>query len=304
MEGSTEIEFRNVFAKHFYGIDAAVAPFVSLTHHEANERRRTWDIPPFGEQQMKTIPQFMGRNIKDFRHLVQWVKQKGYDELNWNLGCPVKRVIRRGRGCGMLKYPDEIKLFLDEVFNNNEINFSIKTRLGLEEADECFKLLEIYNQYPIKEIVLHPRTGKQSYRGEVMLDYFAAFLRLSKHEIVYNGDINTVDDYLKIKKMFPSVSRIMIGRGLLKDPFLAEKIKDFQTKSKPRIERFINFHQDLFNVLEIEFREKSELLGRMKGYWHYFSHLFNNRDEVFKSISRSKNLEEYHARVDEMITLI
>ncbi len=301
MEGSTEIEFRNVFAKHFNGIDAAVAPFVSLTHHEANERRRSWDIPIAAKQQMKTIPQFMGRNIIDFRHLVNWIKDRGYEEINWNLGCPVKRVIRRGRGCGMLKYPDEIIFFLDEVFNNNEIKFSIKTRLGLEEADEYFKLLEIYNQYPIKEIILHPRTGEQSYRGEVMLSYFEEFLRLSKNEIVYNGDINTVDEYLKIKKMFPSVSRIMIGRGLLKDPFLAENIKGIHTKSNFRMQRFSDFHDELFNVLEIEFREKSELLGRMKGYWHYFSHLFKNRDEVFKIISRSENLDEYLQIVQRII---
>ena len=302
LEGCTEIEFRNVFAVHFKGVDAAIAPFVSLMHHNADEKRRSWGIPRLSEQKMNTIPQFMGRNIKDFNHLYEWIKFMGYDELNWNLGCPSKRVVRRGRGCGMLQFPDEIRFFLDGVFNHPDIQFSIKTRLGLQNPDECFQLIGIYNQYPLKELILHPRIGTQMYSGEVMHKYFEECLRLSKNKIVYNGDINTLSDYHKIKTMYPAVDRIMIGRGLIKDPFLAEKIKgilpvdcDFDKS------RFLAFYEDLFQVFKQKFNNTDELLGKMKDYWRYFSHLFKDRNEVFKYISRSKDLSGFHSRIYEII---
>lgn len=302
LEGCTEFVFRNIFSKHFYGLDAAIAPFVSLNHHAISEKNRKWDIPHNDLQGMKTIPQFMGRNVKSFYQLVEWLKNKGYDEINWNLGCPSKRVVKKGRGSGQLQYPDEIKQFLDEVLPNIDIGLSIKTRLGFENPDECFKLFELYNQYPIKEIVLHPRLGKQMYSGEVNLDYFEECLRLSKNELVYNGDIKTANDFEMIRKRFPSVKRFMIGRGLIKDPFLAEKIKGLiDPEAAFDKDRFINFHEELFDSLDQIFWNKHELMGKMKEYWLSFSYLFNDRNTVSKYVVRSKDIEELYSRIKEIL---
>ena len=303
LEGYTEIDFRNVFARHFGGVDAAVAPFVSLMHHDLEDKRRSWDIPHSDEQGLRTIPQFMGRNVKDFKHLAKWVKFKGYEGLNWNLGCPSKRVVRRGRGSGLLQYPDEIRYFLDEIFKDIEVEFSIKTRLGLESPEESYQLFEIYNQYPLKEIILHPRLGTQMYKGEVMLEHFEEILHLSKNEIVYNGDINNLKDYQRIIEKFPSISRIMLGRGLMKDPFLAERIKELLPSDLLiEKERFLKFHDDLCHIFEGKFSSEHELLGKLKDYWRYFSFYFNDRNEVFKYLSRSHDLDEFQLRIHEIIT--
>ena len=302
LEGVTEIEFRNIFIKHFHGVDAAIAPFVSLNHHDSNEKRRRWNIPHSDIQGMKTIPQFMGRNIKDFFHLIQWIKDRGYSEINWNLGCPMKRVVRKGRGSGQLKYPEQIKFFLDEVLNKADIDFSIKTRLGLNDPDECFQLIELYNQYPLKEVILHPRIGIQIYSGDVKLDYFEECLRLSKNELVYNGDINTAADFNKIKSLFPSVNRFMLGRGLLRDPFLAEKIKGLiNPQSTLDKIRFIKYHEELHSTFDDKLWNKEEFLGKMKEYWRSFSYLFEDRNEVVKYIVRSKDMDEFLNRVDEVV---
>lgn len=303
LEGLTEIEFRNVFTKHFGGIDAAIAPFVSLMNHEATDKRRSWDIPIVDDQLMKTVPQFMGRNIKDFHHLAQWIVDKGYNEINWNLGCPVKRVVRRGRGCGQLKQPDEIKYFLDEVFRNQQIGFSIKTRLGLDNPDEIYKLIEIYNQYPLTELILHPRIGKQLYSGEIMFDYLDDCVSLSKNKFVYSGDIKTVSDFKIITEKFPSIKRIMIGRGLLKDPFLAEKIKGIRPiNAPPDFKRLLNYLEELYIVFDAKFWNKIELLGKMKNYWQFLSFLFDDRNRVFKYIVHSKDMKEYHQRIREILS--
>lgn len=302
LEGVTEIDFRNIFAKYFTGVDAAIAPFVTLNRHDINEKIRGWNIPSIKHQKMITIPQFMGRNFNDFDHLAKWVKHKGYDEINWNLGCPVKRVIRKGRGCGQLKYPDEIRQFLDIVLPKYDIKFSIKTRLGLSDPDECFKLIELYNDYPLSEIILHPRIGAQLYSGEVNLDYFEECLKISKNELVYNGDIRTLKDFENIQNRFPSVKKIMLGRGLLRDPFLAEKIKGLtDPTAKFDKARFNAFHHELFNTLEAKFWNKKELLGKMKEYWLSFSYLFDDRNTVSKFIVRSQSLEEFKSRVLETI---
>lgn len=303
LEGCTEIEFRNVFAKHFGGIDATIAPFVSLNHHNINEKVRKWNIPQSDLQGMKTIPQFLGRNVQDIFHLAEWVKCKGYDEINWNLGCPSKRVVKKGRGSGQLQYPDQIKEFLDEVLPNIDIQFSIKTRLGFNDPDEIFQLIELFNQYPLKEVTIHPRIGKQMYSGEVSLDHFEECIKLSTNELVYNGDIKTVEDFKMIKTRFPSVKRFMIGRGLLKDPFLAEKIKNvIDPKADFNKARFINFYAELFEVFDQLFWNKNELMGKMKEYWLSFSYLFEDRNTVSKYIVRSKDMEEFRSRVKEILT--
>jgi tRNA-dihydrouridine synthase B len=302
LEGVTEIDYRNIYAKYFEGVDAAIAPFVTLNRHDINEKIRGWNIPSTEHQKMITIPQFMGRNLNDFDHLAKWVKHKGYDEINWNLGCPVKRVVRKGRGCGQLKHPDEIRQFLDVILPKYDLKFSIKTRLGLSDPDECFKLIELYNDYPLSEIILHPRIGAQLYSGEVKLDYFEECLKISKNELVYNGDIRTIEDFENIRKRFPSVKKFMLGRGLLRDPFLAEKIKGL---TDPNAEfdkaRFSAFHHDLFTTLETKFWNKKELLGKMKEYWLSFSYLFEDRNTVSKYIVRSQDLAEFNARVLETI---
>jgi len=302
LEGVTEIDFRNIFAKYLGGVDAAVAPFVTLNRFDINEKIKGWNIPSVEHQKMITIPQFMGRNFNDFDHLAKWVKHKGYDEINWNLGCPVKRVVRKGRGCGQLKYPDEIRQFLDVILPKYDLKFSIKTRLGLSNPDECFKLFELYNDYPLSEIILHPRIGTQLYSGEVNLDYFEECLKISKNELVYNGDIRSPENFKSIQKRFPTVKKIMLGRGLLRDPFLAEKIKGLNDSEKSFDKsRFMAFHNELFITLENKFWNKKELLGKMKEYWLSFSYLFDDRNSVSKYIVRSQTLEEFHARVEETI---
>ncbi len=299
LEGINGLEFRNVFARHFGGVDEAIAPFVSLNHPEIRERIKSWDIPAADQQEMKTIPQFMGRNVRDFLHLAKWVTHKGYEEINWNLGCPVRKVVSKGRGCGQLKFPDQIRAFLEALLPNIAIKFSIKTRLGLDDPDEIFALMELYNDYPLHQVFLHPRIGRQMYSGEVMLDYFEECLKISRHELVFNGDIKTPDDFKRIQQKFPQTRKFMIGRGLLADPFLAEKIRDSEVIYDKS--RFMAFHDELYAVLESKFWNKVELLGKMKEYWLSFSYLLENREPVKKMIVRSQSLEEYQANVREIM---
>ncbi len=302
LKGTTEIIFRNIYAKYFQGIDIAIATFVPLNHHKSKEKVRKWDIPPASKQKIKTIPQFLGRNLKDLAHLIKWIQYYGYDELNWNLGCPVSKIVKKGRGCGQLEKPQEIEDFLDAIFDNFEIKLSIKTRLGMSHPDEVFKLIEIYNKYPLKELIVHPRIGKQLYSGSVYYDYFEEVLKLSKNPMVYNGDIKTREDFLKIRERFPKVKKIMIGRGVLKDPFLPEKIKGIYTETIPDFYRFKAFHDELSSTLQPIFREEDEFVGKMKEYWRSFAYLFEDRNATFKYVARSKNQKEFESRVEEVLT--
>jgi tRNA-dihydrouridine synthase len=301
LKNSTEINFRNIFAKHFQGIDITIDPFVSLNAADSTDKVRKWNIPNVNKQLMNVIPQFLGRNLKDFYHFVKWIKYHGYTELNWNLGCPVSKIVKKGRGCGQLEKPDEIKAFLDDIFSNIDIGFSIKTRLGMHDPEECFKLIEIYNQYPLKELIIHPRIGKQLYSGDIQLDYFEELLRLSKNELVYNGDIKTKEDFKNISTRFPSVKKFMLGRGILKDPFLAERIKGIYTDDKSDMKRFIPFYQDLFKIFQEIFRDEDKLAGKMKEYWRSFAYMFEDRNAVAKYVLRSQSLKEFNDRVDNIL---
>lgn len=111
---------------------------------------------------------------------------------------------RRHNGSGMLPYPEEVKALLSEAIDRHpDIRFSVKLRLGWEQAEECLALLPLFNELPLAHIILHPRLGKQQYKGEVDLEGFEAFYKECTHPLLYNGDLHTVEDIRSVTTRFP-----------------------------------------------------------------------------------------------------
>ncbi|HCR83146.1 MAG TPA: diguanylate cyclase, partial [Lachnospiraceae bacterium] len=93
------------------------------------------------------------------------LQQYGYGEVNLNLGCPSKTVVAKGRGSGFLAFPDKLDAFLEEIFEHTDMKISIKTRIGKESPEEFERLLGIYNQYPLEELIIHPRVQMDFYKN-------------------------------------------------------------------------------------------------------------------------------------------
>ncbi len=301
LRGFTNALYRNLYSVHFQGIDAAISPFINTLSAKQINRSHIKDILPENNHGMPVVPQIIGNDPAGFIQLATKFHDLGFDTVNWNLGCPAPMVANKRRGSGMLPYPGLIKAFLDEVMPRIPTRLSIKTRIGREKKEEIFNLLPIFNQYPLEELIIHPRTGVQMYAGEVDLVTFAECLPLLKIPVTYNGDIFDYDSFIKLQKRFKTVSRWLIGRGVLSNPFLPEILRSGAENIPQPIERFKNFHDDLFEAYRAELSGQSHLLDKMKSYWLYFFRSFENGETVFKKIKKINSLNKYEEITDKFL---
>jgi tRNA-dihydrouridine synthase B len=293
LRGLTEYIYRNAFSRHFDGFDAAVAPFIPTITAARFKKTHLKDVLPENNQAMPIIPQIIGNNPEDFIPLAKRLFDLGYATVNWNLGCPFPMVANKQRGSGLLPYPQKIEAFLEATISAIPNRLSIKARLGRKKTDEILALLQIFNQYPLDEVIVHPRTGQQMYDGTPDLDMFEKCLEVSAHNTVYNGDINDLDTFKAFSQRFKTVNRWMVGRGALADPFLPAAIKTGQNGSTGKVEGFRAFYDDLFEQYRQAFHGPGHLLDRMKGFWTYFSRSFKDSHKIKKKIHRTQNLNRY-----------
>lgn len=297
LEGITGWIFRSALYKCFGGFDKYFVPFIrpnQMGHFSAREKK---DILPAHNEGMYTVPQILTNKPEDFIRTAAKLKEYGYEEINLNLGCPSRTVVTKGRGSGFLAYPDRLDAFLDEIFEKCDIRISIKTRLGMEEPEEFYHLLEIYNKYPMEELIIHPRVQKDFYKNTANLKLFSEILPESRNPVCYNGDIFTPDDYERFVNLQPSVERIMTGRGVLADPALARRIRGGSAAGKEELRRF---HELLYAGYCEEMSGDRTILYKMKELWTYLAPRFTNYKKYAKKIKKAEKCPVYEKVVEEL----
>ena len=302
LEGITTYIYRRAYHTHYRAMDKYFTPFlVPHTKKDFNTREKN-DILPEHNRGMYLVPQILANDSEGFLNTVQKLKGYGYQEVNLNLGCPSKTVVSKGRGSGFLIYTDELNRFLDEIYTKSDVKISIKTRIGKYGADEWGKLLEIYNQYPLEELIVHPRIQQQFYKGKPDLSAFEDAMKECKHPLCYNGDIFGAEDIEKIKEQFPELSCVMLGRGILRNPELVEVIET--GKDGIDIKRLRAFHDQIYeDYQEVSCGDKN-VLFKMKELWCYLGMLFPGEDKLLKKIRKAEKLGKYEAIVDELFSLL
>jgi tRNA-dihydrouridine synthase B len=298
LKGFTDAVFRRTYVEHFSGFEGAVAPFITAIPSERLTERHTRDVLPGPNGGMALVPQILGCVSADFICLSNRLHGLGYPEVNWNLGCPFRPVVKKKRGSGLLPFPGLVDEFLDQIVPSLAGRLSIKMRLGRSEPDEIFSLLPVLNRYPIERIIIHPRTGRQMYGGRPDLEAFQACLEASRHRLVYNGDITSLNDFQILAQRFPRVDSWMIGRGALTDPFLPAVIKAGRNDISARVEKFKAFYDDLFQRYQAMLYGPGHLLDRMKGFWKYFAAAFTTGPDIEKRIHRTFKLSRYVETVE------
>lgn len=294
VKGVTDRVFRKTFASFFSGIDLAVAPFVTMSDSD----KKFSDLSPAANEGMKTVPQILAKSAEEFISLAVRLADNGSDEINWNLGCPFKKVIDSGKGAALLKSPDLIESLLDEIFNSPLPLISVKMRLGMDDPHEIIHLLEIMNNYPIHEIIIHARTADQMYEGDVNIPAFNEAAKISRHRIVYNGDIKKPGDIELISESTGELWGWMIGRGILVNPFLAEEIRTGMIlTADEKIKRLKEFLDTLFEEYNSELHSPAHVLDKMRGIWYYLSQSFENGHKIDKKIRKTGSVRHYRDEV-------
>lgn len=302
IQGITDYVFRNTFQKHFGGVDVFYSPFLRLDKEMQLKKSKLKDVLPENNKDINLIPQILTNNADEFIYFSNYLFDLGYEEVNWNLGCPFAMLVNRNLGSGLLPHFEKIGSVLEKVITVIQSKVSVKMRLGLEKEDDIFKILPILNNYPITEIIIHPRTGKQMYKGEVNLDFFEKSLDLTQHKVSYNGDINTLDKFQTLKDRFKSIDSWMIGRGLVSNPFLAEHIKGEDITKEDKMGRFKSFHDEHVDNYLSSYSGPSHLLNKMRAFWEYFALSFTNSHKVYKRIKKANSIEKYYVAVEQNCT--
>ena len=292
LEGITGSIFRTTYDDFFGGIDAYYTPFVTTRDGGIMKNKEKKDILPENNPGINLVPQIMTTKSEEFLQAAKHMEEMGYKEVNLNLGCPSGTVVPKGKGSGFLREPEKLDLFLEEVYKRCPIDISIKTRIGFESPEEFPKLLNIYNKYPVKLLIIHLRTRQEMYTGNVHPEVFEYAGKNSKNPICYNGDILTKEAVDNIEKTYPDTEFVMIGRGYLRFPGFVgnDTLKgDYNDK-----QRLINFAEELKRrYAEVLFGDRP-LLFKMKELWTHMKDSFEDGDKLFKKIKKSKTIDEYN----------
>ncbi len=297
LEGITGWIYRNAVHECFGGFDRYFIPFISpnqMGHFSAREKK---DIRPDHNKGMEAVPQILTNRAEDFLRTAAKLGEYGYGEINLNLGCPSKTVVTKKRGAGFLSDPDGLDRFLEEIFGRCQLKISVKTRIGVESPDEFGRLMEIYNRYPMTELIIHPRVQKDFYKNTPDLNVFGEALAMSGSPVCYNGDITSVEDYRRMKKRFPDLDRMMMGRGVLADPSLARRIRGGKRADKAELRRF---HDMLYEAYSQEMSGDRTILYKMKEFWSYLAPAFTNYKKYAKKIKKSEKCYIYEDVIEEL----
>ena len=297
--GMTNYRYRNLFTKYFGGIDKYFAPFVTSVNAEIINPTLLKDLMPERNSVEYLVPQILSNNGDDFKRMAKAIIDLGYKEVNWNIGCPFSIVTRKNKGAGILAHPDKIRQFLDIVMNNPVCPVSIKMRLGMNDIADFRTVIPIINEYPVSELIIHGRTGKQAYKGVIHKNEMAEAFSLSTIPTVYNGDIFEYSDYELLTKHFPDTHTFMLGRGALSNPFLPSRMKGIHIDSSKKQTILKQFHDELYTAYENSLYGGKHLMDKMKSIWIYLAVHLKEGDELLKNIKRAKTVDTYNIVLSE-----
>lgn len=302
LQGFTDFRFRNAFHQYFGGIDTFYAPYIRLQGKLVIKNSYQIDLAPENNSTLEVIPQVITNDPDEFVFVAKYVQSLGYKELNWNLGCPYPMVTKSGMGSGLICQPARIEEVLHKAHNETDIIVSMKMRMGYENPEEILDTFPILDKFPLKNIAIHARIGKQLYKGPVDLNAFEKCVNSTKHKLYYNGDITSVAAFKAIKERFSTIDHFMIGRGLIADPFLPSMIKNNTTEyPKDRWDIFSAFHDTIYQQYDAYLSGPTPIRMKMLGFWQYFAETTSNPHKTFKAIKKATNPMKYREAVSQIL---
>jgi tRNA-dihydrouridine synthase len=297
MEGITGYIYRNAHAAFFNHIDKYFSPFIIANQHGNYKSKVIKDILPENNRGIPLIPQLLTNNSMDFIQTAMKMKELGYQEINLNLGCPSGTVVAKGKGSGFLSKPEALDRFLEEIFSEQVMKISVKTRIGKDDPEEFFTLIEIFNKYPMEELIIHPRIQKDFYKNKPNLAIFQEAIKLSKNPLCYNGDLHSVKDYREFVEHYPMIDTVMLGRGLITNPGLINELMDHVKTDK---EKLRGFHDIILAEYQSVLSGDRNVLFKMKELWFYMVEMFTNSEKHAKKIRKAEKLKDYVDAVNRL----
>lgn len=298
LEGITGYIYRTTYEKYYGGVDKYFSPFVVTRDRGIMKKKELRDILPENNQGITLIPQLLTNQAENFIQAAAQMEALGYEEVNLNLGCPSGTVVSKGRGAGFLGNLLPLERFLYEIFEKCSCEISIKTRIGVEDVEEFPEILKLYNQFPVKELIIHPRTRREFYKGIPHEEVFQDAYEKSRNPLCYNGDVVDRKGVARLERTYPELGSVMIGRGFLARPGFcgnADRKEDEQEQLVLRA-----FVEELLARYREVMSGEIHALHKMKEVWIYMAPHFTNYEKYLKKIKKTNKMAEYLVTVEQL----
>jgi tRNA-dihydrouridine synthase len=302
-QGITGFVFREVYTTHFPTIDKLFTPFFSNIIKSKSLDRKGRELQNSTQNRATLVPQILSKDSAEIIRFGQYCHERGFSEINWNLGCPFPRVANKKRGSGLMPHPDLVNEILRDASSALPLKLSVKCRLGYHTADEIFRLLPIFEKNRISDLIVHARLGTQMYKGHVDLDTFEKVTLSTSLPLIYNGDVFSVEDFNALAARFSGIDSWMVGRGLLADPFLPGDIKQgMPSPEAGRSQKVKRYVEDLYYAYRKYNQDRLHTISTMKELWGYLSYSFEDQARVFSLVKKTKCFDEYEDAVNKIFS--
>ena len=285
LQGVTDNVWRMAQHNVFGGVDAYYAPFMRVEHGEVR-RKDLRDVNPERNTGLVLIPQILACPPEQALMMVDALKQLGYSRIDINLGCPFPPIALHRKGSGMLAYPDLVEMLFKALATVDGVEYSVKMRLGWDRNDQWRDILPLMDIIKPVNIAVHPRIGKQQYKGELDIEQFEALFGASSWPMVYNGGLCTVADIEDVQQRYPGIVAVMVGSGLAANPGM------LAPDATP--DDYRHFHDLLVEGYTEQLNGgEAQLVRHLQDIWQTF--LPGTGHKLFKAIRKSRTLEQYEA---------
>ena len=280
LQGYTDAVYRRAHWECVGGVDEYYTPFVRIEKGEVR-RKDLRDTDPERNAGVPTVPQVIARDGDEFARLCDALQGQGWGRIDLNMGCPFPMQVKAGRGSGLLQHPERVEEICKEMQRRPEVVFSVKMRLGEESEEEGMRVMPIVNEMPLIHVTLHPRLGRQQYKGVADKEAFLRFAEVCRHPMVYNGDVLELRiengewrigaDSVESAKL----KGVMIGRGLLARPWMLS--------DKEPHEVIKGMHAIVYRHATETLCGDSQILSRLHAFWEYLDIPHKQKKAIMKA---------------------
>ena len=302
MEDISDPPFRALCKE--YGVDLMFTEFISSEGLIRDVVKSAKKLDIF-EAERPIGVQIFGHNIDSMLKAVERIERVEPDMIDINYGCPVKKVVRKGAGAGILRDLDLMQKMTEAVVKHTKLPVTVKTRLGWDEKSIVInEVAERLQDAGIKAISIHGRTRKQMYSGKADWHKIAEVKHNPRIKIPVfaNGDIKTPQDAERIRDQF-GLDGAMIGRAAIGNPWIFKQIKHYfatgEILEMPKVSERLSMVK---KHLKLAIEWKGERLGILETRPHYSNYFKGITD--FKQfrirLVTENNLNEIYRIFDEI----
>ena len=303
MEDVSDPPFRALCKEQ--GADVVYTEFISSEGLIRNAAKSTKKLDIYTKERPVGI-QIFGSNLDSMLGAVDIVEKTNPDIIDINYGCPVKKVVCKGAGAGILKDIPLMVSLTKEIVKRTNLPVTVKTRLGWDE--KSIKIVEVAERLQdvgIKAISIHGRTRAQMYKGDADWTQIAAIKNNPRMHIPVfgNGDVNSPEKAKEMRDDY-GLDGAMIGRASIGNPWFFDQVKHYLSTGNKKEEPGISDKARMAKRhLEMAVKWKGEILGVLetrRHYGNYFKGVANFKETKSRILNEKDPIKIFH-ELDEII---